>query len=83
MVTEDKWDNKGQYTKKRIMLYEQIFGKGYISPGGHRMTEQMCLTLQNLKKDARVLDIGSGVGGSAFFLESQYDCRITDRKSVV
>lgn len=43
MATEDKWDNKGQYTEKRIMLYEQIFGKGYISAGGHRMTEQMCL----------------------------------------
>ena len=38
MVTEDSWDNKGQYAKERIKLYEQIFGEGYISPGGHRTT---------------------------------------------
>ena len=77
MATEEKWDNLGQYTKKRLMLYEQMFGKGYISTGGHRMTEQMCLPLQNLKKDARVLDIGSGIGGPSFFLESQYNCCLT------
>ena len=77
MATEDKWDNEGQYTKKRIMHYEQIFGEGYISAGGHMMTEQMCLPMQNLKKDARVLDIGSGIGGPAFYLESQYDCSLT------
>jgi phosphoethanolamine N-methyltransferase len=77
MVANNKWDNKGQYTKKRTMLYEQIFGKGYISAGGQRMTEQMCLPLQNLQKDARVLDIGSGIGGPAFHLESQYGCNIT------
>ncbi len=77
MAIEDKWDNKGQYTGKRIMLYEQIFGQGYISTGGHKMTEQMHLPLQNLKKNARVLDIGSGIGGSAFFLESQYGCSLT------
>lgn len=41
------------------------------------MTEQMCLPLQNLKKDSRVLDIGSGIGGPAFYLESQYDCSLT------
>ena len=77
MATEDKWNNKGQYSKNRIKLYEQIFGDGYISAGGHRTTEQMCLHLQNLNKGARVLDIGSGIGGVAFFLESQYGCFVT------
>ncbi len=77
MVTEGRWDNKGQYAKERIKLYEQIFGEGYISAGGHRTTEQMCLPLQNLKNGARVLDIGSGIGGLAFFLESQFGCNIT------
>ncbi len=77
MAMEGRWDNKGQYAKERIKLYEQIFGEGYISPGGHRGTEQMCLPLQNLKNGARVLDIGSGIGGLAFFLESQFGCKIT------
>jgi phosphoethanolamine N-methyltransferase len=77
MANECKWDNKGQYSKKRIILYEQIFGEGYISSGGHRTTLQICSTLQNLEKGARVLDIGSGIGGPAFFLESQYGCRVT------
>jgi len=77
MITKEKWDNKGQYSKKRIKLYEQIFGEGYISPGGHMITEQLCFLLQNLTKDARVLDIGSGIGAAAFFLESQYGCVVT------
>jgi len=77
MASKEKWDNKGQYSKKRIKLYEQIFGEGYISPGGHMITEQLCFLLQNLKKDARVLDIGSGIGAAAFFLESQYGCVVT------
>ena len=67
MATKEKWDNKGQYSKKRIKLYEQIFGEGYISPGGHKTTEQMCVLLKNLKKNARVLDIGSGIGVLHFF----------------
>ena len=50
MATKEKWDNKGQYSKKRIKLYEQIFGEGYISAGGHKTTEQMCVLLKNLKK---------------------------------
>ena len=77
MATKEQWDNKGQYSKKRIKLYEQIFGEGYISPGGHKTTVQMCALLKNLKKNARVLDIGSGIGGAAFFLESQYGCVVT------
>ena len=77
MVTKCGWDNKGQYAKERIKLYEQIFGEGYISTGGHRTAELMCLPLQNLKNGARVLDIGSGIGGLAFFLESQFGCKIT------
>ncbi len=77
MATKEKWDNKGQYSKKRIKLYEQIFGEGYISAGGHKTTEQMCVRLKNFKKNARVLDIGSGIGGGAFFLESQYGCVVT------
>jgi phosphoethanolamine N-methyltransferase len=77
MVAEEKWDNRGQYSEKRIRLYEQIFGEGYISSGAHMTTEQLCFLLQNLTKDARVLDIGSGIGGAAFFLESQYGCVVT------
>lgn len=77
MATKRKWDNKGQYAKKRIKLYEQIFGKGYISAGGHKTTEQMFALPQNIKQGVRVLDIGSGVGGAAFFLDSQFNCIIT------
>ena len=77
MATKEQWDNKGQYSKKRIKLYEQIFGEEYNSPGGHKTTVQMCVLLKNLKKNARVLDIGSGIGAAAFFLESQYGCVVT------
>ena len=50
MASKEHWDNKGQYSKKQIKLYEQIFGEGYISPGGHKTTVQMCVLLKNLKK---------------------------------
>ncbi len=77
MLAESGWDNNGQYATARVKLYEQIFGDGYISAGGHRTTEQMCSALQNLKEGARVLDIGSGIGGLAFFLASKFGCRVT------
>lgn len=77
MVTKEQWDNKGQYSNEGIKLYEQIFGEGYISSGGHKTTVQMCVLLKNLKHNARVLDIGCGIGGAAFFLESQYGCVVT------
>jgi phosphoethanolamine N-methyltransferase len=73
-----KFDNNGQYSRTGILRYEQIFGQGYISTGGHTTTENLCARLgAALRPGARVLDVGSGIGGAAFHLAGAYGARVT------
>src|SRR5262249_60488610 len=62
-----KFDNNGQYSRTGILRYEKIFGAGYVSTGGHATTEDLCARLgPALRPGARVLDVGSGIGGAPF-----------------
>jgi phosphoethanolamine N-methyltransferase len=73
-----KFDNNGQYSRTSILRYEKIFGEGYISTGGHATTEDLCARLgPALRPGARVLDVGSGIGGAAFHLARAYGARVT------
>ena len=64
-----KFDNHGQYSRTSILRYEMIFGAGYISTGGAATTDDLCARLgPSLRPGARVLDVGSGIGGAAFHL---------------
>lgn len=72
------FDNNGQYSNRSILRYEKIFGPGYISTGGHETTEYLCSKLgPALKPGVRVLDVGSGIGGAAFFLARAYGAVVT------
>jgi phosphoethanolamine N-methyltransferase len=72
------YDNNGQYTRKGILRYEKVFGDGYISTGGPETTQYLCAKLgETLKAGARVLDVGSGIGGAAFHLAKQYGASVT------
>jgi phosphoethanolamine N-methyltransferase len=72
------YDNNGQYSRTGILRYEMIFGDGYVSTGGHETTEYLCAKLAgSLKRGARVLDVGSGIGGSAFHLARTYGVAVT------
>ncbi len=72
------YDNNGQYTRTGILRYEKVFGDGYISTGGHETTLDLCRKLGDaLRPGVRVLDVGSGIGGAAFYLASQYDAKVT------
>jgi phosphoethanolamine N-methyltransferase len=73
-----KFDNQGQYSRTGILRYEKIFGAGYISTGGHATTEDLCTRLgPALRPGARVLDVGSGIGGAAFHLARAYGATVT------
>lgn len=63
-------DNQ-QYNRKGILIYERIFGRTYVSTGGQATTTKFCQRL-NLQPGQKVLDIGCGIGGSAFHLARQY-----------
>ncbi|WP_435021175.1 methyltransferase domain-containing protein [Tundrisphaera sp. TA3] len=72
------YDNKGQYSRTSILRYEKIFGEGYISTGGHETTEYLCTKIKDaLRPGARLLDVGSGIGGSMFFLAKTYGIEAT------
>ena len=53
-----------------ITRYEEIFGKTWVSVGGETTTREF-LQLIDLKPGMKVLDIGSGAGGSAFYMARQ------------
>jgi phosphoethanolamine N-methyltransferase len=72
------YDNNGQYTRTGILRYEKIFGAGYVSTGGPETTEYLCAKLgPALRPGARVLDVGSGIGGAAFHLARTYGVSVT------
>jgi phosphoethanolamine N-methyltransferase len=73
-----KFDNKGQYSRTSILRYEKIFGDHYISTGGAETTDNLCRRLGgSLRPGARVLDVGSGIGGAAFHLARKFGAQVT------
>src|SRR4051794_17020805 len=77
-ASKPKFDNNGQYSRTSILRYEKIFGEHYISTGGAETTDNLCRRLGNsLRPGARVLDVGSGIGGAAFHLARAYGARVT------
>lgn len=62
------------YVKKNVPLFEAIYGKGLISLGGYQAVDQMFFGLG--LKDKQILDVGSGIGGMAYYLVEQYDCQV-------
>jgi len=61
----------GQYAANAIEKYEAIYGRNFISPGG-KETAQEFLALMALQPGMKVLDVGCGLGGSAFLMAEQY-----------
>jgi phosphoethanolamine N-methyltransferase len=73
-----RFDNRGQYSRSSILRYEKIFGEHYVSTGGAATTDDLCARLGDcLRPGARVLDVGSGIGGAAFHLAQAHGARVT------
>jgi len=65
------WLDQNQYTRKGILRYEAIFGRTYVSVGGESTTREFTAQLA-LSPGMKVLDIGCGTGGSAFYMARKY-----------
>ena len=65
-----------QYTVNGILRYEKVFGYNFVSTGGIKTAQELFSEI-DLTSGAKVLDIGSGLGGSAFFIEENYAAKVT------
>ena len=70
---------KVRYSDPRnILRSEQIYGEGFQSPGGLHGFKATLLDEIHQPLDGKcVLDIGSGLGGAAFYLVERYGARVT------
>jgi len=67
-------DNK-QYSRNGILCYEYFFGQDFVSTGGRDTTEEFVAHL-DLKAGQQVLDVGVGIGGSAFYMAKNFDVHV-------
>ncbi|ESO87855.1 hypothetical protein LOTGIDRAFT_219756 [Lottia gigantea] len=85
-VKRDKAENHGfktfqefldsqQYSKNSILRYEKVFGRTFVSTGGLSTTKDF-VKLLDLKPGQRVLDVGGGIGGSAFYMVQNYGVKV-------
>jgi phosphoethanolamine N-methyltransferase len=65
----------GQYSPKEIAKYEAVYGRNFVSPGG-LVTAQEFAALLHLKPGMQVLDVGCGLGGSAFYMAQHYGVQV-------
>ncbi|CAH1779771.1 unnamed protein product [Owenia fusiformis] len=67
-------DNE-QYSRNSILRYEKIFGKDFISTGGLETTKEF-VGMLDMKEGDEVLDVGSGIGGSAFYMAEKFKANV-------
>lgn len=67
--------DQNQYSRNGILRYERIFGKTFVSTGGAQTTEEFCQKL-DLQPGQKVLDVGCGTGGSAFYMSRKYGVEV-------
>merc|ERR1712018_372069 len=67
--------NAGQYKPNGILRYERVFGHTFVSTGGLTTTKEIVDPI-GLKPGMKVLDIGCGTGGSAFYMARNFGCEV-------
>lgn len=71
-----KYLDHAQYSEEGITAYEFMFGKNFVSSGGLETTKIIIGNLQKLNENSKVLDIGSGLGGSSLYINEKYGCSV-------
>lgn len=64
-----------QYSVTGILRYEKVFGRCFVSTGGLDTTKKFVARL-NIKPGEKVLDVGCGIGGSAFHIAKVYGAEV-------
>lgn len=64
-----------QYSQTSVAAYEAVYGQDFISPGGQSMARHFAARLE-LEPGQKVLDVGSGLGGYAFLMASEYRAEV-------
>lgn len=64
-----------QYNRSGVKRYEWIFGETFLSTGGLETTKEV-LSQVKLGPGQKVLDIGSGTGGHAFYMAENFGCYV-------
>merc|ERR1712176_1066618 len=70
-----KFLDQQQYSRNGILRYEKIFGEDFVSTGGVTTTKDFCARL-GLRPGDYVLDVGCGIGGSAFHMRNEYGAKV-------
>ncbi len=60
-----------QYQASSIQHYEAIYGEDFVSPGGYDMAKEL-ISRFDRSKMSHVLDVGCGLGGSAFVMAREF-----------
>jgi len=69
-------DIRTNYNAIGVTITQRMFGEGYLSPRGQNGTDQL-IELGKPDRGTMVLDVGSGLGGSALRLADKVGCSVT------
>ena len=64
-----------QYAYEQIRKYEAMYGRNFISPGGYDTAIEFIRMLR-LSRGEAVLDVGCGLGGSAFLMAVEFGAHV-------
>lgn len=68
-------DEANRYTRRSILRSERMYGHGFQSPGQLPQMDAFCSRL-SMTRDMKILDVGSGLGGAAFYFAERFGAAV-------